>query len=169
MDAMNSHEFQIAGANGQGGRGTLQLDDTRFKSKSVAEVQALLDGGTIVFGNEDDPAASIRGNLYEVTARPLQGDKARTPIGSYVVSEVGPSLPLIKRPLSVTLSPSPPASASNDDRTREMLVRRLRRASIKDTEQRDRFSDIIRRWNDPDEKQSVTPEELRKLLKDVGA
>jgi hypothetical protein len=49
-----------------------------------------------------------------------------------------------------------------------MLFARLRREYIKPGELRDRFSDIVKRWNSDADKASVTEDELRKLLNEVS-
>jgi hypothetical protein len=61
-----------------------------------------------------------------------------------------------------------PGTTPPSDKTREILIGRLRGAHIKPGEQRDRFSDIIKRWNSDADRASVTEDELRKLLNEVS-
>ena len=64
-------------------------------------------------------------------------------------------------------SPPPASNTSDLDKTREMLIGRLK-VYIKPGEQRDRYSNIMKRWNSHTDKGSVTEDELRKLLNEVS-
>ena len=68
----------------------------------------------------------------------------------------------------MSTDPVAESDSNPSDKTREILITRLRKAYIKPGEPRDRYSEINRRWNSDVEKDSVTADELRELLNEVS-
>ena len=100
---MSTYNFNIVDANNQVGTGSMEIDDSRYKNLSVAQMQQAFDSGTLVLDDVHAPAVPLQGIVYEVTPRPLQGDVSQLPVGKYTIADFMDSVeaakhyPCIKR------------------------------------------------------------------------